>query len=73
MSRFDLEEKINGTYDFIDRLNDISYGALELELTNEEISDAIHGVATLLKLHIERTVDSFKKTFGLDEYRDDLK
>ena len=73
MNRFDLEQKILETHDFVDRLNDISYGVLETEMTNDEIADSIHGLAILLKLHTEKTFDLYKRTFKLDEYNDDLK
>lgn len=73
MGRFNLEQKILETHDFVDRLNDISYGVLETEMTKDEISDAIHGLAVLLKLHTEKTFDLYKLVFNLDEYRDDLK
>lgn len=73
MSRYDLEQKINETHSFVDRLNDISYGVLETQMTADEIADAIHGIAILLKIHSEKTFDLYKKVFNLDEYRDDLK
>lgn len=73
MNRFDLEQKINETHNFIDQLNDISYAVLENELSQNETSDAIHGVAILLKLHTQKLFDVYKKIFSLDEYRDDLK
>lgn len=73
MDKYDLEQKITETYNFVDRLNDISYGVIETQMTNDEISDAVHGLAILLKLHIEKTFDQYKKVFHLDEYRDDLK
>ena len=73
MIKYDLEQKILETHDFVDRLNDISYGVLETEMTKDEIADSIHGLAVLLKLHAEKTFDLYKRAFNLDEYRDDLK
>jgi hypothetical protein len=73
MTRYDLEQKIHETHNFVDHLNDISYGVLETQITNDEIADAIHGVAILLKLHTEKMFDLYKRAFNLDEYRDDFK
>lgn len=73
MTKYDLEQKINETHNFVDHLNDISYGVLETQMTNDETADAIHGVAILLKLHTEKMFDLYKKAFNLDEYRDDFK
>ena len=57
MDRFNLEQKITETYNFIDRLNDISYGVLELGMTNDEIANAIDGLAVLLKIHTEKLLN----------------
>lgn len=73
MIKYDLEQKILETHDFVDRLNDISYGVLETQMTQDEISDAVHGLAVLLKLHTEKMFDLYKRVFNLDEYRDDFK
>jgi len=73
VSRFDLEQKILETHNFVDRLNDISYGVIEVGMTQDEVSNAIDGLAVLIKLHAEKLFDLYKKTFNLDEYRDDLK
>lgn len=73
MDKYDLEQKISETHNFVDHLNDITYGVLETQMTNDEIADAIHGIAILLKLHTEKMFDLYKKTFNLDEYRDDFK
>lgn len=73
MDRFDLEQKILETHDFVDRLNDISYGIIEVGMTQDEVSNAIDGLAVLLKLHSEKLFDLYKQTFNLDEYRDDFK
>jgi hypothetical protein len=54
MDRFDLEEKINQTYHFVDTLNDISYGIMEVGMTNDEIVNALDGLAVMLKLHTQK-------------------
>lgn len=68
MDRFSLEQKITETYNFIDRLNDISYGVLELGMTNDEIANAIDGLAVLLKIHTQKLFDTFTQVHKLDEY-----
>lgn len=66
MDRFNLEDKITETYNFVDRLNDISYGILELGMTNDEAANAIDGLAILLKIHTEKLFDTFVKLHKLD-------
>lgn len=73
MDRFDLESKIADTHNFVDHLNDISYGILEVGMTNDEIVNAIDGLAVMLKLHTEKMFDTFKRAYHLDEYADDFK
>ncbi len=68
MDRFDLENKINETHNFVDRLNDISYGVLELGMTNDEVVNAIDGLAVLLKIHTDKLFDVFCQVHRLDQY-----
>ena len=68
MDRFDLESKISETYNFVDRLNDISYGVLEMEMTNDEVANALDGLAVLLKVHTNRLFDTFVQVHKLDQH-----
>ena len=68
MDRFDLESKISETYNFVDRLNDISYGILEMEMTNDEVANALDGLAVLLKVHTNRLFDTFVQVHKLDQH-----
>jgi hypothetical protein len=68
MDRFALEEKINQTYNFIDTLNDISYGIMEVGMTNDEIVNAIDGLAVMLKLHTQKLFDTFTEVHKLDQH-----
>ena len=68
MDRFDLESKISETYNFVDRLNDISYGILEMEMTNDEVANALDGLAVLLKVHTNRLFDTFVEVHKLDQH-----
>ena len=66
MDRFDLEDKINHTYNFVDTLNDISYGVMEGNMTNDEIVNALDGLAVMLKLHTQKLFDIFVRVHKLD-------
>ena len=68
MDRFDLESKISETYNFVDRLNDISYGVLEMEMTSDEVANALDGLAVLLKVHTNRLFDTFVEVHKLDQH-----
>ena len=73
MDRFDLEEKINQTYNFIETLNDISYGIMEVGMTNDEIVNALDGLAVMLKLHTQKLMDTFTQVHQLDQYNPNKK
>ena len=68
--RFDLESKITDTYTFVDRLNDLSYGVLETNLSQDEIADALHGLAIVLKCHTDKLFEVFTQALKLDDYND---
>jgi hypothetical protein len=68
--RFDLESKITDTYHFVDHLNDLSYAVLENNLTEDEIANALHGLAVLIKVHSDKLFQVFSESLKLDEYRD---
>lgn len=70
MDRFDLENKINELYTFVDRLNDLSKGVLEHGLDADDISNATTGLAVMLKLHTEILFDTFQRVHKLDQYRE---
>ncbi len=71
--RFDLENEISELHNFVQRLDDLGYGIAELELSNDEIFNAISGLSVLLKIHTEKLFDTFKQTLRLDFYRDESK
>lgn len=73
MTQYDLEQRINDTHNFVDHLNDISYGILEVGMTNDEVVNAVDGLAVMLKIHTEKMFDLYKRAFHLDEYKDNLK
>ncbi len=67
MDRFELESKITGLHSIVDSLNDISYGILEANLSQDEIANALDGLAVVVELKIAKLFDTFVQTFNLDE------
>lgn len=70
MNRFDLEDKITELYTFVDRLNDLSKGVLEHQLSNDDISNIATGLGIMLKLHTEILFETFQKVHRLDQYKE---
>lgn len=68
--RFDLESKITDTYHFVDHINDLSYGIIKNNLSQDEITDALHGLAVLLKFHTDKLFEIFTQAHKLDGYND---
>lgn len=52
----------------VDALNDISYGVIEGNLTQDEIANAIDGLAVIVKTKAEKLFDTFTQVFHLDQY-----
>lgn len=50
MDRFDLEMQICQLDNFVDDLNDLTYGILELEMTEDEVVNALSGIAVMMKV-----------------------
>lgn len=69
MDRFDLENKITELHSIVDAMNDISYGILEGDMSNDDTVNAIDGLAVITKLKIDRLFDTFTQVFHLDNYR----
>jgi|LakMenEpi03Aug12_release.lakeMendotaPanAssembly.Ray.scaffolds.fasta_scaffold2468781_1 hypothetical protein len=68
MDRFDLEEQITKLYSLVDSINDISYGVLEGNLSTDEISNALDGLAVLTEVKIKKLFDVFIQVHELDQY-----
>lgn len=66
--RYDLETQISELHTFVDRLNDISYGILELGMSNDDVANAVVGIATLLNIQAEKLFDTYKQVHFLDNY-----
>jgi len=70
MNRFDLEMQICQLDNFIDDLNDLAYGILELGMTEDETVNALNGMATMMKIKNKKLFDTFTQAFHLDGYND---
>jgi hypothetical protein len=70
MDRFELENQIMNLHSLVDSLNDISYGILESDITQEDVVNAVDGLAVMVELKIARLFDAYKAVFYLDEYCD---
>ena len=70
--RFDLENEISELHNFVQRLDDLGYGIAELELSQDDIFNALSGLSVLLKIHKEKMFDTFTQAFRLDGYREKL-
>lgn len=68
--RFDLENEIAELHNFVQRLDDLGYGVAELELSQDDIFNALSGLSVLLKIHAEKMFDTFTQAFKLDNYRE---
>ena len=67
--RFDLESKITDTYNFVTHINDLSDSVLNGNLSQDEISNALNGLAILFKCHSDKLFEVFTQALKLDEYR----
>lgn len=67
--RFDLENEITELHNFVQRLDDIGYGVAELDLSQDDIFNALSGLSVLLKIHAEKMFDTFQQAFHLDNYK----
>lgn len=66
--KYDLETQISELHTFVDRLNDVSYGILELGMSTDDVANAVVGIATLLSIQTEKLFDTYKQVHFLDEY-----
>ena len=67
--RFDLESKITDTYNFVTHINDLSDSVLNSNLSEDEIVNALNGVAILLKCHTDKLFEVFSQALKLDGYK----
>lgn len=68
--RFDLENEISELHNFVQRLDDLGYGIMELGTSTDDTVNALSGLSVLLKIHTEKMFDTFTQAFKLDGYRE---
>ena len=68
--RFDLESKITDTYNFVTHIIDLSDSVLNSNLSEDEIVNALNGVAILLKCHTDKLFEIFTQALKLDGYNE---
>jgi hypothetical protein len=70
VDRFTLESKITDTYNFVTHINDLSDSVLNGNLSQDEISNALNGLAILLKCHSDKLFEVFSQALKLDGYNE---
>lgn len=68
MDRFDLECQIMKSDNISDELEMISCALLEGQLTEDELSNALIGLATVQRIRTNHLFECFKNVFELDDY-----
>lgn len=68
MDRFNLEADITQFSTIADQIRMISSAYSNRQLSEDKLLDSLEGVAILIELHQDKTFDSYKKCFSLDEY-----
>ena len=68
--RFDLESKITDTYNFVTHINDLSDSVCNGNLSEDEIVNALNGLAILLKCHTDKLFEVFSQALKLDGYNE---
>ena len=66
--RFDLENEITDLYNFAERLSDLNYAILELDISTDDTANALEGLSVLLKIHAQKMFDTFTQVHRLDNY-----
>jgi hypothetical protein len=68
MDRFDLEDQIMKSDNISDELEMIACAILERQLTEDEMSNALIGLATVHRIRTKHLFECFKSVLELDEY-----
>lgn len=72
-TRFDLEEEILSFYNFAENVETVSNYLMESEGIDDDLCDkvvnALNGVSALMKIQTDKTFDTLRQCFKLDEYR----
>lgn len=68
MDRFDLEDQIMKSNNIAEELEMIACAILEDQITSDELSNALIGLATIHRIRTGQLFECFKNVFELDEY-----
>lgn len=68
MDRFDLEDQIMKSDNIADELEMIACAMLEEQITPDELSNALIGLATIHRIRTKQLFECFKNVLELDEY-----
>lgn len=69
--RFQLETDIVNLHNIADDLDVLAEAILERDLSQDETTNALIGLAVLVRLRADKAFDSFKAAFKLDEYKEE--
>ena len=71
--RFDLEEQILSFYNSAENVDTIANYLMESEGIDDDLCDkvvnALNGISALMKIQTDKTFDTLRQCFRLDEYR----
>ena len=71
MDRFKLEDDILNFHNIANDLDILASAVLEDEnITMDDIANGLIGLAVMLRLRTDKTFETFKAAFKLDQYRD---
>jgi hypothetical protein len=69
-NRFDLEQEICQVANFSNHLRNINTSILEHELSQDEIVNALEGLAVLIQSYENVLFDTFTQVLKLDKYNE---
>jgi hypothetical protein len=67
--RFDLESQIMEFANMADDMDTLVTAILEGNLSTDDTVNALIGMAVMTRIRVDRTFDTFKAVFKLDEYK----
>ena len=72
-NRFDLEEEVLSFYNFAENVDTIANYLMESEGIDDDLCDkvvnALNGVSALMKIQTDKTFNTLRQCFRLDEYK----
>lgn len=72
--RLDLEEDVLSFYNFAENVDTVANYLMESEGVDSDLCDkvvnALNGISALMKIQTDKTFDTLRQCFRLDEYKD---